>query len=142
MKIYTSYFARQRKMELEDASYVSIAVGNPKYPVPYKIVNLKALKPYGIFGVGAYNEDEYREKYFARLDRYGVDYIRKEIIKAGEGHENVILMCHEKDKNECHRKMFADWWEKNTGEKIEEYGESKTESGEKEKVVYEQLSLF
>ena len=139
MKIYTSYFAKQRKMELEDASYVSIAVGNPRYPVPYKIVNLNVLKPYGIFGV--YDEDEYSERYFARLDRYGVDYIRKEIEKASEGHENVILMCHEKDRNECHRKMFADWWEKNTGEKIEEFEGGKPKP-KKEKVIYEQMSLF
>ncbi len=140
MKIYTSYFARQRKMELEDASYVSIAVGNPRYHVPYRIVNLKPLKPYGIFGV--YDGDEYRDKYFERLDSYGVDYIRKSIEAASEGHENVILMCHEKDKTECHRSLFAEWWEQHTGEKIEEFGENKKEMIEKKKEEYEQLSFF
>lgn len=136
MKIYTSYFARQKKMELPDTSYVSIAVGNPRYSVPYKIVNLGLLKPFGIFRV--YHGEEYKQKYFERLDGYGVEKIRRAIEEASEGHENVILMCHEKDKNECHRSMFAEWWLKNTGEVIPEYGEEPVE----EKSEYEQLTLF
>ena len=136
MKIYTSYFVRQKKMELQDVSYVSIAVGNPRYSVPYKIVNLGLLKPFGIFRV--YHGEEYKEKYFERLDGYGVEKIRKAIEEASEGHENVILMCHEKDKKECHRSMFAEWWFKNTGEIIPEYGEEPKEENEE----YEQLTLF
>lgn len=136
MKIYTSYFARQKKMELSDTSYVSIAVGNPRYSVPYKIVNLGLLKPFGIFRV--YHGEEYKQKYFERLDGYGVEKIRRAIEEASEGHENVILMCHEKDKNECHRSMFAEWWLKNTGEVIPEYGEEPAE----EKIECEQLTLF
>lgn len=137
MKLYTSYFAKQKKMPLEDASYVSIAVGNPRYSVPYKIVNANALKPYGVFR--KYHGEEYKIKYFERLESFGVEEIRKELEKVSEGHENVILMCHEKDKNQCHRVMFAEWWERKTGEKIEEYGEQKNE---KPKIQSHQLSIF
>lgn len=119
--IYTSYFSRQRKMEIPDAAYMSIAVGNPRYEVPYEIIDFKMLKPFGIFRV--YEGEEYRQKYFERLDDYGVDKIRETMLKLSEGHENIILMCHEKDKNECHRSMFAEWWKKNTGEVIPEWGE-------------------
>lgn len=129
MKLYTSYFSRQRKMELEDAAYVSIAVGNPRYPVPYKIVNANCLKPYGVFKV--YHGQEYKEKYFERLDFFGVDTILQELERISEGHKNVILMCHEKDENECHRRMFAEWWFKNTGEFIPEFGKEE-EKQEKE----------
>lgn len=121
-------------MELQDASYVSIAVGNPRYPVPYKIVNLGLLKPFGVFRV--YSGDEYKKKYFERLDKYGAKKIRKAIEEVSEGHENVILMCHEKDKNECHRSMFAEWWFLRTGEKIPEIGEKSNEDDE-----FEQLEL-
>ena len=135
MQIYTSYFMRQRKMELEDAAYVSIAVGNPRYAVPYKIVNAKSLKPYGIFGT--YHGEEYRQKYFERLDFFGVDMILKELMEVSEGHENVILMCHEKNEDECHRRMFAEWWFKNTGEYIPEIGKE-----EKQKKELTQYDLF
>lgn len=137
MNIYTSYFSRQRKMELPDTAYMSIAVSNPRYKVPYKIIDFKLLKPYGIFKV--YEGEEYRQKYFERLDGYGVEKIRKIMTELSGGHENIILMCHEKDKNECHRSMFAEWWEKNTGEKIPEFGEI-IENEKQEK--YEQLSFI
>lgn len=137
MEIYTSYFAKQKKMELPDTSYVSIAVGNPRYAVPYRIVNLGLLKPFGIFKV--YHGEEYRQKYFERLDSYGVEKIRKAIEEASEGHENVILMCHEKNKNECHRSMFAEWWLQKTGEIIPEFGENNKENNKDE---YKQLTFF
>lgn len=136
MKVYTSYFAKQAKVRVPDAAYVSIAVGNPKYRVPYRIIDLKELKPYGIFG--KYYGDEYKKRYFERLDWYGVDRIREAIKEASCGHENVFLMCHEKDKNECHRSLFAEWWLEKTGEVIEEYGEEIVEK----KDEYAQMSLF
>lgn len=134
MNLYTSYFRKQCKMELPDTAYMSIAVGNPRYSVPYEIIDLKPLKPYGIFG--KYEGDAYREKYFERLDKYGVDWILREINRLRQGHENVMLMCHEKDKSECHRSLFAEWWLLNTGEVIPEYGEKEAEN------EYDQLSLF
>lgn len=148
MKIYISYFAGQKKMELDDTAYMSIAVGNPRYPVPYKIINLDILKPYGIFRV--YHGEEYRKKYYERLDSYGVEKIRKTIDELREGHENVILMCHEKNKYECHRQMFAEWWKERTGEEIEEYGEKKVSAkmpevkkeDEKDENKYKQLTIF
>lgn len=132
MKIYTSYFSRQRKMELDDAAYISIAVGNPRYAVPYKIEDARSLKPYGIFG--KYHGEEYKQKYFERLDFFGVDTILKELNRLRGDHENVILMCHEKDENECHRRMFAEWWFNQTGEFIPEFGKE-----EKKELTQEDL---
>lgn len=133
MNLYTSYFARQKKMEMEDTAYISIAVGNPRYAVPYEIVNLPELKPYGIFK--KYHGEEFREKYFERLDSFGVDRIWEAIQKAVGGHKNAVLMCHEKDENQCHRSMFAEWWLMNTGEIIPEFGKE-------EKSQYKQLTMF
>ena len=138
MRIFTSYFAKQKKRNEEGTAYVSIAVGNPKYEVAFNIIDLKCLKPYGVFG--KYHGEEYKKKYFERLDSFGVDYIAREIKKVGSGCKEVILMCHEKNPLECHRSMFAEWWLMKTGEIIEEWGEEKQEA-EKEKGL-QQISFF
>ena len=127
--IYTSYFKRQCKQEIEDCAYISIAVGNPRYSVPYQIVDSHILKPYGIFKV--YHGEMYKVKYFERLDMYGVDRIRAEIKRLQGDHKNAVLMCHESNKLDCHRSMFSEWWEMKTGEVIEEYGERKATEIEK-----------
>lgn len=135
--VYTSYFAKHKKNPDPNAVYLSIAVGNPKYSVPYTIVDFRMLKPFGVFGV--YDGEEYKKKYFERLDSYGVDKIREEMLKLSGDHEKVFLLCHEKNKNECHRSMFAEWWEKHTGEVISEWDEKVEESKEEK---YEQLSFI
>ena len=135
MKVYTYYFSGANKLDIEDTAYVSIAVGNPRFRTKYKITDLKVLKPYGIFG--NYHGDEYKRQYFKRLDSYGANNIRQQIIEASEGHHTVLLMCHEKDASVCHRRMFAEWWESRTGEKIEEYGKTSVEAPESA-----QISLF
>ena len=134
--IYTSYFAKHKKNAEPDIAYISIAVGNPKYPVEYDIVDLNVLKPFGIFR--KYSGDAFKEKYFELLDRYGVPRIRREIERAKGQHETALLMCHEKDKNDCHRSMFAEWWLLRTGERIDEYGEEIKKPTER----IEQLSMF
>lgn len=130
MEIYTSYFAKHKE-EDERTAYVSIAVGNPKYPLAYKLLNLHSVKPYGVFK--KYENDEYKARYFELLERRRVDVIRNEINILGKGKDKVLLLCHEKDPADCHRKLFAEWWESKTGEKIEEWGE---------KNELQQLSLF
>lgn len=134
MKVQTYYFSGAGKLKIEDTAFLSIAVGNPRYKTNYEIVDLKVLKPYGILGM--YSGEQYKEKYFERLDFIGPEKIREEIIKASHGHKTVLLLCHEKNKDECHRRMFAEWWEKKTGEVIEEFGEKKEEDEDR------QLSLF
>lgn len=136
--IYTSYFAKHKNRSDEDTAYISIAVGNPKYSVAYPIIDLKCLKPYGIFGT--YEGEEYKAKYYERLDWYGVDYIYNEILRAARGKNTILLMCHEKDPNECHRKLFAEWWFMRTGEIIEEWGEERPKEEPNERLT--QISFF
>lgn len=121
--IYISYFAKQKKMPIEDAAYASVSVGNPKYAVPYQIRDAKILKPYGIFGKYEFGA-EYEAAYRRRLERYGVEAICYELERLQGNHKNLVLMCHEKNKLDCHRWMFAKWWYEQTGEVILEWGES------------------
>ena len=117
--IYTSYFAKQAKAGArDDTSYASIAVGTPKYALPFELKHVTSVKPFGVFN--KYQGAEYQEKYFERLERIGVDKIYEEIVTEKGDKENLVIMCYEKNPNECHRRMFADWWLKKTGEIIAE----------------------
>lgn len=116
--IYTSYFAKQAKRNDENTAYASIAVGMPKYELAHELRHVMSIKPYGVFG--KYHGEEYKQKYFERLDRIGVERICDELMAVQGDKENLVLMCYEKDPNECHRRMFAEWWYARTGEIIEE----------------------
>ena len=115
--IYTSYFSK-KKEDLENTAYCSIAVYNPRYELTYELKNASTIKPYGIFK--KYTGEEYTRKYFERLDNIGVDRILEDLKQAQGDKENLVLMCYEKNPNDCHRSMFAEWWFINTGEIIEE----------------------
>ena len=117
--VYTSYFSKQAKQPVQDnMAYASIAVGLPKFDLPFELKHITAVKPWGIFG--KYHGEEYKQKYYERLDKIGVKRIFEAIQEAKGNKEHIVLMCYEKDWNGCHRKMFADWWQKQTGEIIEE----------------------
>lgn len=115
--IYTSYFAKPKK-DLENTAYCSIAVGTPKYELPYELRHAYTIKPYGVFG--KYKGEEYAQKYFERLEKIGVDRILEDLKQAQGGKKDLVLMCYEKKPEECHRSMFAEWWFFKTGETIEE----------------------
>ena len=115
--IYTSYFSK-KKEDFENTAYCSIAVYNPRYALNYELKNANSIKPYGVFK--KYTGEEYVEKYIERLERVGVDRIYDDLISAQGDKENLVLMCYEKDQNDCHRSMFAKWWREKTGEIIEE----------------------
>ena len=119
MKLWTSYFGNKDMLYMKDCAYLSVACGNPKYPVPYEIIDCKILKPYGIFGKKM-SDIEYMLEYRAKLDKVGVKRIIEEIERCAGGHENVILLCHEKNPYECHRRDFADWYFEKTGTFVNE----------------------
>lgn len=117
--IFTSYFSKQaKKVPDENTSYASIAVGYPKFNLPFELKHVSSIKPYGVFG--KYEGDEYYKKYMERLEKIGVDRIYEDLKNAQGDKENLVLMCYEKNADECHRRMFAEWWLQKTGEIIEE----------------------
>lgn len=117
--LYTSYFGNKRLLELKDCIYISIAVSNPKYKLPYEVVDFKPLKPYGIFGRNL-TDEQYIRLYYKRLNEIGADKIKMELIKTIGIHANAVLLCHEKNGSECHRRDFAKWFYSKTGCKIPE----------------------
>lgn len=119
--LYTSYYAKKDKIDTDNYAYVSISVGTPKWSLPYPLEHCYVLKPFSIFGKYD-NMIDYEREYRKCLDKIGVQKINFALnqIKQKTGKENLILLCYEKDKNECHRWTFAKWWMEKTGEIVEE----------------------
>lgn len=116
--IYTSYFGK-KKGNFEKTAYVSIAVALPKYQLGYEVGELPIISPRGVFG--RFEGEDYKREYFRRLDGFGKERIARELERVKGNKENLVLLCHEKDASVCHRRMFAEWWEKETGEVINEF---------------------
>ena len=124
MNIYTSRFSYKVP---EQYQAVGIAVGKPKWPLSYPVEHYNVLAPYGVFNKN-YSQAEYRLAYFKRLEKYGVDRIRRDLegISQRSGGKDVVLLCYEnlcKHGEWCHRTQFAEWWEEKTGETIIELEE-------------------
>jgi hypothetical protein len=103
---------------------VRISVGLPRfYAGSGQFEYISMLCPYGLFNKG-YSHAEFNERYRARLDDYGVEKIREELerIAAASERDTIALCCFEDVLvSNCHRTVFAEWWEEQTGEEIEEY---------------------
>jgi hypothetical protein len=99
---------------------VRISVGCPGSAKHVPLVD--ALAPFGIFGKDL-PADEFRRRYLARLDHYGVKGIRERLERVASQHPDrpLALCCFERDPAACHRALFARWWEERTGEHISEW---------------------
>jgi hypothetical protein len=80
---------------------------------------LSALAPYGLLKV----EDKavFERRYVARLERHGLETIRAQLaeLAAEHGADGLVLLCFEDLSIAwCHRRMFASWWERQTGERV------------------------
>jgi hypothetical protein len=124
MKIYTSRFSNP---ELNTGNYtaVRICIGAPRWTLPYTIAGeINALKPFGLFGKYDEDKDGFRREYFKLLRKSGVDSIARQLAAFERHGKDVVLLCYEdvrKGENDwCHRVMFAEWWQEQTGEVVEE----------------------
>lgn len=124
MNIYTSYYGNKKNIDTDKYCYVSISVSTPKWDLPYELEHCKILKPYSIFGKYD-NMKDYTREYRKYLDSKGVVAIQNvlEYISKKNGNKDLVLLCYEKNKFECHRNTFADWWYEKTGQKVREINE-------------------
>ena len=149
-KLYTSRYSNKNLLETETLK-IGITRGKPRFPLGYEIyANLISLAPpMAIFGIE--DREIFTRKYMEYLDRLGVEKVKEILGRVGYGkEEELILLCYEDitkeplDKNYCHRTIFAEWWEKQTGEKIEEYPDGNTYEVKhsKKEEPFDQMSLF
>ncbi|RJX18519.1 MAG: hypothetical protein C4570_06475 [Ammonifex sp.] len=124
MKLYTG---RYKHKQIADSGLVPVGItlGVPKFPLPYQVVEyVRELAPDGwMFQIN--DRAAFTPKFYAKLDRIGVEKIRRQLerISREHGGRDLVLLCYEdvsKPREWCHRLVFAEWWGSKTGEKVEE----------------------
>jgi hypothetical protein len=78
--------------------------------------------------------DEYEAAYLHQLAHNGVDRIGRRFRELSVQHQaqRLVVLCFEKLSKpgaECHRSLFAAWWEQQTGQPVAELGEPPTQDG-------------
>jgi hypothetical protein len=141
MKIFTSRFTC-KELKNFDAVKVQISMYKPKFPTGFAVTeSCGMLAPWGI----PWN-DNFKAKYWAKLDMYGVDKIKRylNVVSKRNDGKDLVLLCFEniKEGKTCHRRYFAEWWQERTGEVIEEYDPVVAQEIVEGKPTIQQMTLF
>ena len=138
------YVSRYSNKELATGKYtaVRISVGTPRWALGYKLDGaIKDLMPFGLLDIE--DREESRRLYQARLDKIGFSRIEGQLRRLEALGKPVVLLCYEDitkgPDNWCHRTFFAEWWLRQTGEKIDELPDPAHPAASDEPV---QMSLF
>lgn len=119
MRIYTSRYANKVLAVRQDIAPISISLYRPRWKLPYIIAgSIRALAPAkALLGLDEY---QYIIRYTIAMQALDIDALRQQIAALAIG-KDACLLCYEDLNDEwCHRRMFAEWWEARTGERIEE----------------------
>jgi len=126
MNLYTASYGGFRHRE--GLAAVRISLGHPRWHLSYHVAGVvKELAPRG--EMLEWEREAYEPAYRAILDGLGVDHIRELLEAASGGAGAVAVLCFEnlaKPGAWCHRRIFAEWWEEQTGEAVPELGDAKT----------------
>lgn len=156
-QIFTSRFTNP---ELQTGKYTAVGIvrGLPRFKLKYKLAGnvIQIAPPRYLF-----NENRriiFTEKYFIYMDKQGIGAIQNLLDYYLCQEKDVVLCCYEDVRipdEWCHRLVFAEWYEKETGIRIKElqdfsdikYPKDKktieTSKQEKSKQVeYKQITLF
>jgi hypothetical protein len=101
---------------------VQTSIGRPKFPLAYDLTEqAKRLMPWGLISADL-TEADFTDHYRARLDKVGVDAMRRLLyaISARHGGARLVLLCFERPDQFCHRHVWRYWWEERTGQIVSE----------------------
>ena len=131
LTLVTSNWATIAKLAKTDVPLevqpIRISVGIPRYYGAWarSVPCVNALAPWGLIGGKAAPKSKrgFKSRYIERLEEAGVEEIRKQLAEAADqSGRPLALLCYENlDKSWCHRRMFAAWWQEQTGEKVPEF---------------------
>lgn len=116
MKIYTTYFARLKKLP-NDIAIVPISNSIPGDSGSTTCSALSANKYKKLvppwYVVKAYKENGDKEQYTKDYQRLILDNLNPHDVvsnlKRIAGYNDVALVCYEKPSDFCHRHLVADW---------------------------------
>lgn len=120
--IYTSYYTNIRNLNA-DYYRVSISRTSPRDCVVDERVQLLAPPAHTLWAHknGQINNAQYTEQYIEHLNAHHEQVIEvmRQIWRNAHG-RNIVLLCWESKSKFCHRHLFADWFYRQTGYRIEE----------------------
>lgn len=122
MKIYTSYYAKSKKIPA-DIVRISIAAKAPQY---YDGIEYKKVSPkYGFFMKWKENHDNdfYVEHFYSEVLGILNPKTVYQDLENLSGGKDCVLLCYEKSTDFCHRHLVADWLNKQLNLEIEEWSE-------------------
>ena len=123
-ELATSYFAAGNVIVRSNLVPVGITIGKPKWDAQYRNgerpVYLRELAPWGLLQVD--DDEEFTSKYLERLDRIGADVLAERFAAVSDAHDRrgLALLCFERAGDPCHRRTFATWWVRQTGQPVPE----------------------
>jgi hypothetical protein len=139
------YTSRYSNPELKTGKYtaVRISLGTPKWPICYNLdAEMKDLMPFGLLNKFERYED-FERAYFDRLNQKGVQRILSQLQHFERLGKDVVLLCYEDIRKGpddwCHRRTFADWWLKNTGEAIPELFDPTPDPSKPRQAAYKRI---
>ncbi len=117
MKIYTSYFAKIKKIP-NNIVPIAICAAPPKW---WNGICYKKLAPkYGFFKIWKETQDnDYYIKHFNEevLNLLNKNMVLKELETLSNG-KDIVLICYESPEKFCHRHLVAQWLGNNVKEWI------------------------
>jgi hypothetical protein len=125
MDLATSRYQAADLIEASGRAAVGITRGYPRFKLKYPLVaNLLQLAPTReMLAIG--DACTFDKMYQDRLDDLGVDGVSElfTMCVGRANNERLAILCYEdltKPGMRCHRRLFAAWWEVNTGESVPE----------------------
>lgn len=124
MKVFTSRY-QNKALPVATVEPVGITAYGPRfrlaYPLKWRCGILAPSKDsLDAYRDGDLTDAQYFGLYKKQLSRIGVEAIRQELVKMGQGKDVALLCFCDVSKVLCHRTSFAEWWQQMTGEKVEE----------------------
>ncbi|MCK5614208.1 DUF488 domain-containing protein [Candidatus Pacearchaeota archaeon] len=138
MKIFTSHHAKIEQLFEMGLTPISISVMFPRYS-KIKYPEYKKLAPrYDMLKMDWQTYNIQFQKILKAPDPVRV-YAHLSELSRGK---DIVLLCYEKDRNECHRQMVAEWLEKKLQINVKEVIFQNVVKKEKPKSVSNQTKLF
>lgn len=124
-RLFTARYAN-KTLVTHPAAKVQTSLGAPRFRLPYRLAaTIPELAPAG--WMLHLDEAKFAIAYGRRLDRLGVDHVRRILdqVASDAGGDQLALLCFERlgIGVGCHRRTFAAWWFEQTGQVVEEIPE-------------------
>lgn len=119
MRLYTS---RYQRFQPTQGAPIRSTAGYPRFRLDYRLAGHATLITPMRWMLAIQDEDRYRNAYTEMLTTNGLSAIQEELatLAADVGNDRLVLLCFcdltvPPPDNWCHRRIFADWWQDQTG---------------------------